>query len=1021
MSNPNRCGEGEACQRGYSLWQDAGLSALTEAAGLRFEGASPDLRHIVLGSPNGLEQWSEGVLEPISATPGAALAAPSGAISGDGSRVYFAEPEDGPIQLAEGGKATPIAETVGGGAAFQAASADGRYAFYTKGAHLYRWDAESEAGTDLTPAGGVEGVLGISADGSRAYYQDASGLFGWQQGTTTELAAGGDAATSSDYPPATGTSRVSPDGTHLLFLSQAELSGYEANGATEAFLYGPPPGGGAARLVCVSCNPTGERPEGSASIPGAIANGQGETATRTYKPRALSSSGNRVFFSSKDDLAPQDSNKGEQDVYEWEAQGEGSCSREGGCVGLISSGRDSEASTFIDASEDGSDAFFLSAASLAFGDPGSYDLYDARVGRRLPGPPGLDHLRGRRLPALARSARRPDPGDAGRELRQPRPALRQGGQAQAQAEEKEAQAPSQKARGREVIRRAAFCTVLGFAIAGAFAPAAQADFGFLGGEEGFSAQPLKEGGSPDQRAGAHPLVLRTEVNFNLGEELPSEPGVPVTEGDLKDLEIELPPGLVENPASAPKCSQAKFHTPRGIDRLRRKPLGGELPRREPGRHPHLALLLRRQGARGHSASSTSNRRREHPRSWEPTPTAPRSPSSPRSDNKKANTALTLVARNVPQLNDVYGLTLEVWGTPSALIHNSQRGDCLNEAEPSFGWAKCLINPGNAYLTLPTSCEGPLAFKVRADSWQEPDRKVEGTYEAPGVEGCKELPFEPVAAAAVSDPSASSATGYDFDLFVDNSGFLDPRFKAPSPIRKAVVSLPEGMTINPSVGAGLGSCTPAQYAAETASSPVGAGCPNQAKIGDFTVKTPLFEEGVEGSLYLASPYANPFGTLLAVYLIAKAPDRGILVKVAGRLDPDQATGTLTATFDRLPQLPYTDLKVHFREGQRSPLATPAACGAFASQIDLSPWNDQSKVRHSASNFQISQGVEGGPCPQGHPSLHPQGHGRDQELPRRRLYPLLPAPDKERHRTGVHLLLGDPAAGTAGKDRRDSLLP
>jgi hypothetical protein len=134
--------------------------------------------------------------------------------------------------------------------------------------------------------------------------------------------------------------------------------------------------------------------------------------------------------------------------------------------------------------------------------------------------------------------------------------------------------------------------------------------------------------------------------------------------------------------------------------------------------------------------------------------------------------------------------------------------------------------------------------------------------------------------------------------------------------------------------------------------------------------------VEGSLYLASPYANPFGSLLAVYLIAKAPDRGIVVKVPGRLDPDQTIGTLTASFDRLPQLPYTDLKVHFREGQRSPLATPAACGAFASQIELSPWNDLTRARHSASNFQIASGVDGGPCPQGTPPFTPKVTGGTQ---------------------------------------------
>ena len=90
------------------------------------------------------------------------------------------------------------------------------------------------------------------------------------------------------------------------------------------------------------------------------------------------------------------------------------------------------------------------------------------------------------------------------------------------------------------------------------------------------------------------------------------------------------------------------------------------------------------------------------------------------------------------------------------------------------------------------------------------------------------------------------------------------------------------------------------------------------------------------MFFATPRENPFGTLLALYLVAKAPERGILVKVAGRVDPDPATGQLTATFDDLPQLPYSHFNVHFREGQRSPLATPSACGTYATEVDTSPW-------------------------------------------------------------------------------------
>lgn len=387
MLDPHRCPEGEMCARSYSLRDGSGaeLADTPEEEGLAFEGASADLHHLVFASDTGLYGWSgEGGFTLLSATAGASLAASGGAISQDGARVYFVAPEDGPITLHEAGHPDkPIAATIGGGASFQTASADGRYAFFTKGAHLIRWDSTNEAEVDLTPSGEVKGMLGASADGSKAYYLANTGLYEWSNGTTTKVAA---AAATSDYPPATGTSRVSADGAHLLFLSAATLTGYESNGATELFLYGPPAGGGPSTLLCVSCNPTGERAQGSASIPGALADGQQTGAFAGYKPRVLSSSAERVFFTSRDRLAIQDTSSA-QDVYEWETAGEGSCTREGGCVQLISSGHAANASTFIDASADGSDVFFRTDASLAYGDPGSYDLYDAREGGGFPSPP----------------------------------------------------------------------------------------------------------------------------------------------------------------------------------------------------------------------------------------------------------------------------------------------------------------------------------------------------------------------------------------------------------------------------------------------------------------------------------------------------------------------------------------------------------------------------------------------------------------------------------------------------------
>jgi hypothetical protein len=405
-------------------------------------GASPDLSHIVLSScakltvdareilaPGGcsgqnLYEWSGGTLKAINllpsdteTTPGSVLAAPIGAISDDGNRVYMYQLEDGPIYLREGTQSKAIAGTTGVPADFQAASSSGRYAFYTEAGHLYRWDATTEASTDLTPSGGVQGVLGVSADGTYAYYQDGAALKKWhideaEAETTTTVAAKANAAKPSDFPPATGTSRVSADGQHLAFLSEAELDGHDNLDAdpphepdTEVYLYGPLSPGGSSQLICVSCNPKGERPQGSSSIPGAVANG----STFAYKPRALSSDGLRILFDSNDDLVTGDTNA-DPDIYEWERSGKGDCTLSPGCINLISSGRGSGGARFVDASSTGDDAYMLTNESLVKEDPGSIDVYDAKVGGGFPEGPGHAPCFGDACQSLPNEPEDPTPG-----------------------------------------------------------------------------------------------------------------------------------------------------------------------------------------------------------------------------------------------------------------------------------------------------------------------------------------------------------------------------------------------------------------------------------------------------------------------------------------------------------------------------------------------------------------------------------------------------------------------------------
>jgi WD40-like Beta Propeller Repeat len=365
-------------------------------------GTSPDLTHGVLStcaaltstatqvalgegcdpSEQNLYEYGSGAgLTLINSTPGAKLAAQSGAISEDGTRVYFTQ--EGDLYLRQGSQTFQVDESLGGGGEFQIASTNASVVFFTKAGHLYRYLAGGAA-TDLTPSGGVVGVLGASSTGDYVYYQDASALKLWH--TTTTTVAPGTAAESSDYPPSTGTARVSPDGTRLLFVSRAGLTEFDNTDLStgisdgEVYLYDS---SGAGALTCVSCNPTNERPVGSASIPGAIANGSTERSLRVYKPRVLSENGKRAFFNSDDTLGLNDSDN-DTDAYEWEAQGEGSCNRAGGCISLLSSGRSAGGASFVDASADGSDAFFLTEGSLVAGDLGALDLYDARVGGGFP-------------------------------------------------------------------------------------------------------------------------------------------------------------------------------------------------------------------------------------------------------------------------------------------------------------------------------------------------------------------------------------------------------------------------------------------------------------------------------------------------------------------------------------------------------------------------------------------------------------------------------------------------------------
>lgn len=528
--------------------------------------------------------------------------------------------------------------------------------------------------------------------------------------------------------------------------------------------------------------------------------------------------------------------------------------------------------------------------------------------------------------------------------------------------------------------RVAFIAILAVVLP---APSQAAAFEFLPGSEGFDVHALEGVGEPVTLAGTHPYELTYDLDFE-GAGQPSGDG-------LRDLSLELPPGLFENPTA---MGEGDYCSPAEFDTARNSPWEASLSGESCKDKTQVGTLTLRTAA-GEPKERTFGLFNLRPKPGEPaelgaSPYGEPIVFVPAIRQAAGEYGITLKATDVPQDLQVSGLTLTVWGAPWSVLHNEQRGNCLNEVEPGFGWAKCSPVPPfekfkgepQAYLTFPTSCEGPLDFVALATSWQGAEPPP-GESSTPQLEGCKKLEFAPHASALLSNPRASSPSGYSFDIEVDTSGVTDPVCVhgpfvatgcAPTPVRKAVVTLPQGVSINPSVGAGLGVCTKYQYEVlETPSSPIGAGCPAESKIGDFSVQSPIVAGPINGAIYLAAPHDNPFGSLLAVYLVAKSIQRGILVKVAGKLEPNHETGSLTASFDQLPQLPYSDLSIRFREGQRSPLATPPACGALSTEVDFTPWRNSSEVEHDSLPAPIAAGNGGGPCPSGLPPFAPSVTG------------------------------------------------
>jgi hypothetical protein len=470
-------------------------------------------------------------------------------------------------------------------------------------------------------------------------------------------------------------------------------------------------------------------------------------------------------------------------------------------------------------------------------------------------------------------------------------------------------------------------------------------------------------GVPLTQAGGHPDQLTTTVDYDTFTDPRPVVGDARPVQDTKDVSVELPPGLVGNPTGIAECTQSELahgeaapaplcpaSSQVGVALIRHS-LGelGPIPVYNMVPPPGVPARFSFNVAGSIIALDA------HVRSG-------------------GDYGLGVTAADIPQGLAIVGSTVTLWGVPSDASHDSER-DCSGFQPPYVeNQPTCPSGaPRKAFFRLPTSCTGPgegLTMTASIDSWQNPghfkiasftSHELPGYPLAPqdwgqviGITGCDSVPFTPsLDARPLAGSQANAPSGFAFDITVPQDESPDTP-ASQSDVRKVTIALPQGVRVSPSSASGLGACSSDQIALHSNAVP---SCPDSSKLGTVTIKSPLLDVPVEGSLFLAKPHDNPFNSLIAVYLVASA--KGVVIKLPGQTTLDPVTGQITASFDDMPQLPFENAHVELRGGARAPLVMPDRCGTFTTHAQLTGWSGKTVTQDSS--FTLTEDAQGQPCP------------------------------------------------------------
>jgi hypothetical protein len=463
--------------------------------------------------------------------------------------------------------------------------------------------------------------------------------------------------------------------------------------------------------------------------------------------------------------------------------------------------------------------------------------------------------------------------------------------------------------------------------------------------EAFSATARNADGTIDELAGTHPYSL--EVHASV---VPGQTGEP--EDPLQEIQVTLPPGLVGTVLNVPRCSAASLASCGGSEQA--GVLRGILAGLGEVVAPiyNLAPEFGDAGGFGVVVNEKSLVQRF------------------RLVGTGADSAVRLRG-SVPPTLGLTDIDEEIWGVPADPAHDPERICRSTEGDSIEGCASGAEQL--PLLTLPTTCSSALLSTLAATSVGPPPVTAVASAvsrDAGGnprpLSGCERVPFDP--RLTVQSEGVALAPS-PLTIGAEVPQYKGTETTVAASLAELRVELPEGLALNPSAGASLSSCSPAAIGLESAAGAEppafdegSAECPLTSRLGTVKVRAPLFDHELDGSIYLATPTANPFAAKYAIYLVIEDKASGTILKVPGRLDADPRDGQLTATIPELPLFPFDDLELEFAGGPQAPLASPSSCGRYATEATFTPSTVPFGFPAARSaGFTLSSGAGGKPCP------------------------------------------------------------